>query len=127
MCSELSGTSKIGDRVRWAAPETLKPPENGESPTPVQLPSDIYSFGCIIFKVMTDRPPYADVQNDNQVIHLIIGGIKPTRPPSPHIIDSLWNFIEECWSDAACRPSAAEVVRSLGLYDEHQESLPTQT
>lgn len=117
MCSELSGTSNIRSNVRWAAPEIFKLPENKESMTLVKPPSDVYSFGCIILQVMTGRRPYANVQNNYQVIHLILSGIKPTRPLSPHIMDSLWDFIEECWSDEAYRPSAVEVLNFLGSYD----------
>lgn len=55
MCSELSGTSNIKSNVRWAAPEIFKLPENKESMTPVKPPSDVYSFGCIIFQVCRIR------------------------------------------------------------------------
>lgn len=65
---------------------------------------------------MTGRRPYADVQNNYQVIRLILNGTKPTRPLSPHIMDSLWDFIEECWNDEACRPSAVEVSSFLESY-----------
>jgi serine/threonine protein kinase len=118
MCSEISGTSNIRSNVRWAAPEIFKLPENKESLTPIKPPSDVYSFGCIILQVMTGRRPYADVQNHYQVIRLILNDTKPTRPLSPHIADSLWDFIEQCWSDAACRPSAVEVLSFLGSYDK---------
>lgn len=118
MCSELSGTSNIRSNVRWAAPEIFKLPENGQSLTPVKPPSDVYSLGCIILQVMTGWPPYANVRSHYQVIGLILNGTKPTRPFSPRIVDSLWDFIEECWSDAACRPSAAEVLSFLRSYDK---------
>lgn len=55
MCSELLGTSNIKSNVRWAAPEIFKLPENKESMTPVKPPSDVYSFGCIIFQVCRIR------------------------------------------------------------------------
>ncbi|KAG2041331.1 kinase-like domain-containing protein [Suillus americanus] len=114
MCSEISGTSYIRSNVRWAAPELFEVPENEESlPTP-QPASDIYSFGCIILQVMTGRPPYADVRSDHQVTVLILKGKKPTRPSSPHDVDSFWDFIEKCWSDAGRRPSAVDVLSFVG-------------
>jgi serine/threonine protein kinase len=121
MCSELSGTSYIRSNVRWAAPELFEVAEDEESSTPPQPASDIYSFGCIILQVMTGRPPYADVRSDHQVTVLILKGKKPTRPSSPHDVDSFWDFIEKCWSDTGRRPSAVD-VRSF-LESDHVTAL----
>jgi serine/threonine protein kinase len=114
MCSELSGTSRMGSNVRWAAPELFEAPENEESSTPPQPAGDIYSFGCIMLQVMTGRLPYADVRRDHRVAAQILEGKKPTRPSSPHDVDYLWDFIEKCWSDAGRRPSAIDVLSFLG-------------
>ncbi|KAG2140926.1 kinase-like domain-containing protein [Suillus bovinus] len=124
MCSELSGTSYIRSNVRWAAPELFEVPENEESLAP-QPASDIYSFGCIMLQVMTGRPPYADVRSDHQVIVLILKGKKPPRPISPHDADSFWDFIEKCWGDTGCRPSAVDVLNFLGL--DHVTALVKKT
>ncbi|KAG2134523.1 kinase-like domain-containing protein [Suillus clintonianus] len=113
MCSELSGTSYIRSNVRWAAPELFEVPENEELSTAPKPASDIYSFGCIMLQVMTGRPPYADVRSDHQVTVLIIKGKKPSRPTNPPVADSFWDYIEKCWSDAASRPSAVEVLSFL--------------
>jgi serine/threonine protein kinase len=51
ICSELIGTSYIRSNVRWAAPENFKIPEDEESASSPQLPSDVYSFGCIMLQV----------------------------------------------------------------------------
>jgi serine/threonine protein kinase len=125
MCSELSGTSYIRSNVRWAAPELFEVAEDEESSTPPQPASDIYSFGCIILQVMTGRPPYADVRSDHQVTVLILKGKKPTRPSSPHDVDSFWDFIEKCWSDTGRRPSAVD-VRSF-LESDHVTALVKPT
>lgn len=114
MCSELSGTSYIRSNVRWAAPELFEVPENEESLSPPKPASDIYSFGCIMLQVMTGRPPYAEVRSDHQVTVLILKGKKPTRPSSPHVADSFWDFIEKCWSDTGRRPSAVDILSFLG-------------
>ncbi|KAG1847603.1 kinase-like domain-containing protein [Suillus subluteus] len=115
ICSELSGTSYIRSNMRWAAPELSEVPENEESLTPPPQPAgDIYSFGCIMLQVITGQPPYADVRSDHQVTVSILKGKKPTRPSSPHNLDSFWDFIEKCWSDTGHRPSAIDVLSFLG-------------
>ncbi|KAG1721982.1 kinase-like domain-containing protein [Suillus paluster] len=114
MCSELSGTSYIRSNVWWAAPELFEVPENEESLTSPKPASDIYSLGCIMLQVMTGQQPYANVRSDHQVTVLILKGNKPTRPSSPHIADSFWDFIKKCWNDIGHRPSAVEVSSFLG-------------
>lgn len=113
MCPESPNTSYLRGSVRWAAPELFDVPEDEESSIPPKPASDIYSFGCIMFQVMSGQQPYADVQNNHQVTILIFKGKKPARPSSPHIADPLWDFIEKCWSDTGRRPSAVEVLSFL--------------
>jgi len=109
LCSELHGTSYIRSNVRWAAPENFEVPEDEESWSP-KLASDIYSFGCIMLQVLTGKVPYYDCRSDHQVTVKILRGNKPARPVTPHIEDSLWDFIQTCWLDAERRPSAKEVL-----------------
>lgn len=113
MCPESPNTSYLSGNVRWAAPELFNVPEDEESSTLPETASDIYSFGCIMFQVMSGQQPYADVQNNHQVPVLILKGKKPARPSNPHIADPFWDFIEKCWGDAGRRPSAVEVLSFL--------------
>ncbi|KAG2368636.1 kinase-like domain-containing protein [Suillus spraguei] len=113
MWPESPNTSYLRDSVRWVAPEVFNAPEDEEPLTLPEPASDIYSFGCIMFQVMTGQQPYADVRNNYQVTILILKGRKPARPSSPHIADPFWDFIEKCWGDAGCRPSAVEVLSLL--------------
>ncbi|KAJ8591220.1 kinase-like protein [Rhizopogon salebrosus TDB-379] len=110
ICSELSGTSYIRSNVRWAAPENFIIPEDEESASSPQLPSDIYSFGCIMLQVLTGKVPYSECRSDHQVVVLILRGKKPARPVNPYVENSLWDFIQRCWRDAEHRHSAEVVV-----------------
>ncbi|KAJ8579839.1 kinase-like protein [Rhizopogon salebrosus TDB-379] len=112
MCSELGGTPYIRRNVRLTAPEFFEVPENEDSSRP-KAETDIYSFGCIMLQVMTGRIPYADIPSNHQVTVSILTGRRPGRPSSPHIEDSFWDFIQECWSDLGDRPSAVEVLSFL--------------
>jgi len=111
-CSELHGTSYITSSVRWAAPENFQVPEDEESSSP-ESPSDIYSFGCVMLQVLTGKVPYYECRSDHQVTVKILRGNKPARPVTPHIEDPLWDFVQTCWLDAECRPSAEEVLEFI--------------
>ncbi|KAJ8589280.1 kinase-like protein, partial [Rhizopogon salebrosus TDB-379] len=122
ICSELIGTSYIRSNVRWAAPENFIIPEDEDSASSPQLPSDIYSFGCIMLQVFTGKVPYSECRSDHQVVVLILRGKKPARPVNPYVENSLWDFIQRCWCDAEHRPSAKVVVEfvhnQLGVSEE---------
>ncbi|KAG2054341.1 kinase-like protein [Suillus hirtellus] len=110
-CAELHGTSYIRSNVRWAAPENFQVPEDDESISLPQLASDIYSFGCIMLQVFTGKVPYSEFRSDHQVTVQILRGRKPTRPVTPSVADTLWDYIQKCWLDKPeHRPSAEEVL-----------------
>jgi len=111
ICSELIGTSYITSNVRWAAPENFKISKDEESASSPELPSDIYSFGCIMLQVLTGKVPYSECRSDHQVVVLILRGKQPTRPVNPHVENSLWDFMQKCWLDAEHRQSANGIVK----------------
>ncbi|KAJ8580969.1 kinase-like protein [Rhizopogon salebrosus TDB-379] len=105
-------TSVFSGTARWMAPELLAVPEEEEEEGTNMIPtpqSDIYSFGCIMFQVLTGKPPYSEHKRDAQVVVAISLGKKPLRPVIPVIIDRHWEFIMICWSINDCRPSAQQV------------------
>lgn len=102
-------TSALNGTVRWIAPELLAIPEEDSA---IMIPtsnSDIYSFGCIFFQVLTGKPPYFEFKRDAQVVVAISLGTKPSRPEFPVISDLHWSFILNCWSIKDCRPSSQQV------------------
>lgn len=64
----------------------------------------------ISLQVLTGKVPYSECRSDHQVTVKILRGNKPARPVTPHIEDSLWDFIQTCWLEADSRPSAEEVL-----------------
>lgn len=103
-------TSALNGTVRWIAPELLAIPEEEGAITIPTSNSDVYSFGCIFFQVLTGKAPYSEFKRDAQVVVAISLGTKPLRPEFPTIIDSHWSFILNCWSTIEdCRPSSQQV------------------
>lgn len=108
-CSDLNGTSYIRSNVRWAAPELFDVPDTEDMPSSPKLESDVYSFGCIAYQVLSGQQPYCNIRSDHQVVVAILRGIKPKRPTVPAIEDCHWNFIEQCWVELSQRPPIANV------------------
>jgi len=99
----LSNTNNPGS-ARWAAPERL----DGSKPHPS---GDIYSFGCIMFEVLSGEVPWKD-KTDWKVVALKLTTHElPSRPERGIIRNEHWKLMVQCWSTRPQqRPRAGEVV-----------------
>ncbi|OAX32429.1 WD40 repeat-like protein [Rhizopogon vinicolor AM-OR11-026] len=95
--------------IRWTAPELLRAYDHptGIKPT---IQNDMYSFGRIMFHVLTLVSPWSDI-DDFGVLRRILSGEEISRPEKSDatrdITDARWNKIQQCWSVESCaRPSA---------------------
>ncbi|KAM7266816.1 hypothetical protein ACFE04_008982 [Oxalis oulophora] len=91
----------------WMAPELLSGKSNM-----VTEKIDVYSFGIVMWELLTGEEPYADMHCAS-----IIGGIvnNTLRPQPPTWCDPEWrSLMESCWAcDPAERPSFAETSQKL--------------
>ncbi|XP_065851164.1 RAF-like serine/threonine-protein kinase PRAF [Euphorbia lathyris] len=91
----------------WMAPELL----NGSSSL-VSEKVDVFSFGIVLWELLTGEEPYADLHYG-----AIIGGIvsNTLRPAVPESCDPEWRtLMERCWSsDPLERPSFPVIANEL--------------
>ncbi|XWS73027.1 hypothetical protein CRYUN_Cryun02cG0090700 [Craigia yunnanensis] len=91
----------------WMAPELL----NGSSSL-VSEKVDVFSFGIVMWELLTREEPYADLHYG-----AIIGGIvsNTLRPPVPESCDPEWrSLMERCWSsEPSERPNFTEIANEL--------------
>ncbi|CAJ1975585.1 unnamed protein product [Sphenostylis stenocarpa] len=91
----------------WMAPELL----NGSSSL-VSEKVDVFSFGIVMWELLTGEEPYADLHYG-----AIIGGIvnNTLRPPVPESCDPEWRLLmERCWSsEPSERPSFTDIANGL--------------
>ncbi|KAK6248434.1 hypothetical protein QUC31_019999, partial [Theobroma cacao] len=73
---------------------------------------DVYSFGIVMWELLTGEEPYADLHSEE----VLAGIIKVTlRPKIPSWCDPAWrSLMERCWStDLDSRPVFSEIAKEL--------------
>ncbi|KAG2140420.1 kinase-like domain-containing protein [Suillus cothurnatus] len=95
--------------IRWAAPELLRLRDIPSDIKPTTQ-NDMYSFGRVMFHLLTLIVPWHDIE-DYKVIQKIQKGEDIPRPEvseaTSDVTDARWNLIEKCWSNfPSARPCA---------------------
>ena len=102
----LSRQSRNGT-LEWMAPEVLRNEQSNEK-------EDLYSFGVILWELITGSVPWSELLNPVQVVYAV--GVQGRRLAIPEDTcpPSLHSLIEACWDgDPERRPSFEEVLDIL--------------
>ncbi|XP_058112862.1 uncharacterized protein LOC131255924 [Magnolia sinica] len=91
----------------WMAPELLTS-KSGMVTEKV----DVYSFGIVMWELLTGEEPYTDMRSEEIIAGIIKGDL---RPEIPNWCDPAWrSLMERCWSsDPDSRPSFSEIAKEL--------------
>ncbi len=123
--SSISSTKSINDDddkvygvISYMAPEILQGKEYTTA-------SDIYSFGMIMWELITGRIPFWD-QNDN--IEFTIKICENFRPPINKNTPKGYNeLMQKCWdSDPNKRPTTFDILEKLINIKRVEEENPTE-
>jgi serine/threonine protein kinase len=111
--------------IPYVAPEILQ----GQKYTKA---SDIYSFGMIMWELMTGRRPFWDQSHNSDLIIEICDGLRPPIVTN-NVPEGYIELMKECWhSDPDERPTASSLVwNNFGYSDsklnyKHEENNPTK-
>lgn len=96
-------THAVGTPI-WSSPEVLKKNHYTEK-------ADVYSFGIVMWEVLTRDVPYADI-NQFQIIVEVVRGLRPRIPvdtPKPW-----YDIMTASWQEEAQRrPAFSQIVRDI--------------
>ncbi|KAL7239774.1 hypothetical protein ACSBR2_005616 [Camellia fascicularis] len=111
------GLSKIKQRtlvsggirgtIPWMAPELLNSKKNM-----VTEKVDVYSFGIVMWELLTGEEPYRNMRSEEIIAGIIKGNL---HPEIPSWCDPAWrSLMERCWSsDPDSRPAFSEIAKEL--------------
>lgn len=94
----------------YTAPEILKGMKESQKIEPTEQ-SDIYSFGMILYEILTGQSPFQEFDSYEILSEKIICGL---RPPTDTIFEPFIPLIQSCWDDnPKNRPTAKEVSSKI--------------
>ncbi|CAG9311989.1 unnamed protein product [Blepharisma stoltei] len=99
-------TNKSG----WSSPEILQ--EKRLTPLKVVPSDDIYSFGMVLWELMTGQEPFPGYSSQQLYQHVVVDNYRPMIPAE--IPEALRSLIISCWNkEPANRPSMQLIARTL--------------
>ncbi|KLO08685.1 kinase-like protein [Schizopora paradoxa] len=106
--------------VRWMAIELLEVDLSGEQsfgkPAVHTKMTDVWSYGMVIYELLTSQYPYAHLRHELQVSMAIINGQTPERPTDlkNREEDLMWLVCQKCWqADPLHRPDMGRLCNVL--------------
>ncbi len=112
--SGMTLTGQFVGSVPWASPE-----QAGGMPHKIDMRTDVYSLGMILYHMLTGRFPYEVTGNIRDVIDNILKA-EPIRPSTirRQIDDEVETIVLKCLSKEPQRryQTAGELVRDIGRY-----------
>lgn len=108
---EAMQTITTSANVAWSAPEQFCDSSCISPTTPV------YSFGIILWEIVTRKEPFAGI-HPTRLVGLVLGGLRPEIPSAcPSAYRAL---IEQCWDgEPSSRPNWSQILSELHYMQGH--------
>ncbi|MCO5602820.1 hypothetical protein L7F22_056959 [Adiantum nelumboides] len=120
------GGMEIGT-YRWMAPEVCSRAVSGlrgGSTSWFSYKTDVYSFGILLWELVTCKLPYVDYNPVQAAVGVVMHGLRPSIPSST--FPPLRYLIQKCWDqNPTNRPHFSEILQMLGIISLHEKNLKT--
>ncbi|KAH3757163.1 serine/threonine-protein kinase STY8 [Pelomyxa schiedti] len=82
--------------------------------TDYDLKADVYSFGVMLYQMVTGQTPFQEVTNHFEVTRKLLNGERPEIVAPPGVCGKAIELIPKCWApDPATRPTFEVILHQL--------------
>ena len=102
-------TTEQTGTYRWMPPEIMR-----KATARINKKCDLFSYGMILFELFAHQLPYAELDDDIDVLLSVTSGKCPPIPPT--LPSYLHDLIKRCWDkDPRLRPMFNDLVKKFAL------------
>ncbi|PKY46974.1 kinase-like protein [Rhizophagus irregularis] len=87
--------------------------------------SDIYSIAMLMWEISSGKPPFVNIEHENDIVMNIINGIRPKIVPGTPL--EYKNLMIQCWdADPIKRPDANSLVKKMKKINLYYQNMPDE-
>ncbi|XP_056450116.1 mitogen-activated protein kinase kinase kinase 2 [Gadus chalcogrammus] len=107
ICLSGTGIKSVTGTPYWMSPEVISGEGYGRK-------ADIWSVGCTVVEMLTQRPPWAEYEAMAAIFKIATQPTNPMLPP--HASDHCRDFLKRIFTESKARPSADELLRHIFVH-----------
>lgn len=102
ICLSGTGIKSVMGTPYWMSPEVISGEGYGRK-------ADIWSIGCTVVEMLTQRPPWAEYEAMAAIFKIATQPTNPSLPP--HVSDHSRDFLKQIFVESKHRPAAEDLLR----------------